>query len=52
MFIDQTPDQRDRTYAQIMQEQRLAEERGRIDRELADRHNAGELHVFSSISDK
>ncbi|VDN52048.1 unnamed protein product [Dracunculus medinensis] len=43
MFADQTPDIRDRSYAQIMKEQRLREETGKVEKELVDKAKAGEL---------
>ncbi|KAI1729329.1 splicing factor 3B subunit 1 domain-containing protein [Ditylenchus destructor] len=43
MFTDQTPNDRDRTYAHIMQEQRVMEEQSRVNNELAERHKAGTL---------
>ncbi|CAP37996.2 Protein CBG21228 [Caenorhabditis briggsae] len=44
-FVDQTPDNRNRGYAEVMRDQRYHEEKGRVERELADRAKAGELHV-------
>ncbi|KAI6241209.1 Splicing factor 3B subunit 1 [Aphelenchoides fujianensis] len=43
MFIDQTPQAGDRTYAQIMAEQQLEHEKDRLEREMVDKYNAGEL---------
>lgn len=48
MFSEQTPDVRDRTYAQIMQEQILTAEKEKVERELADKHQKGELRVVKS----
>ncbi|CAO4371687.1 unnamed protein product [Caenorhabditis nigoni] len=45
VFVDQTPDNRNRGYAEVMSDQRYHEEKGRVERELADRGKAGELHV-------
>ncbi|XGW14774.1 hypothetical protein V3C99_000779 [Haemonchus contortus] len=47
-FIDQTPDQRDRGYAEIMKEQKYKEEKGKVEKELADRHKAGELQSVAA----
>ncbi|CAD6188596.1 unnamed protein product [Caenorhabditis auriculariae] len=44
-FVDQTPDMRNRGYAEIMKEQRYQEERGKVERELADRAKSGDLQV-------
>ncbi|VDO96481.1 unnamed protein product [Heligmosomoides polygyrus] len=46
-FIDQTPDQRDRGYAEIMKEQQYKEEKGKVEKELADRHKSGDLKSVS-----
>nr|CAD2184961.1 unnamed protein product [Meloidogyne enterolobii] len=45
MFVDQTPDSRDRTYAKIMQEQLLTAEKEKIEKELVDKHQSGELRI-------
>uniref|UniRef100_F1KRJ0 Splicing factor 3B subunit 1 n=1 Tax=Ascaris suum TaxID=6253 RepID=F1KRJ0_ASCSU len=45
MFADQTPDVRDRSYAQIMKEQMLREQTGKVEKELADKAKSGELKV-------
>ncbi|KAK5966793.1 hypothetical protein GCK32_002816, partial [Trichostrongylus colubriformis] len=47
-FIDQTPDQRDRGYAEIMKEQKYKEEKGKVEKELADRHKSGELQSVAA----
>ncbi|OZC05894.1 hypothetical protein X798_07128, partial [Onchocerca flexuosa] len=45
MFADQTPDIRDRSYAQIMKEQMLREETDKVEKELADKAKSGELKI-------
>uniref|UniRef100_A0A915PYR5 TOG domain-containing protein n=1 Tax=Setaria digitata TaxID=48799 RepID=A0A915PYR5_9BILA len=45
MFADQTPDVRDRSYAQIMKEQMLREETDKVEKELADKAKSGELKI-------
>lgn len=44
-FVDQTPDGRNRGYAEVMKEQLYKEEKGRVEKELADRSQSGELKV-------
>lgn len=43
-FVDKTPDVRNRDYAEVMREQRLVEEKGRVEREMADKMKSGDLH--------
>lgn len=50
MFVDQTPDLRDRTYAKIMQEQLLTAEKEKIEKELVDKHQSGELRIRQAKS--
>ncbi|MCP9258528.1 Splicing factor 3B subunit 1 [Dirofilaria immitis] len=45
MFADQTPDIRDRSYAQIMKEQMLREETDKVEKELTDKAKSGELKI-------
>ncbi|CAI5446674.1 unnamed protein product [Caenorhabditis angaria] len=44
-FVDQTPDHRSRGYAEVMKDQMFQEEKGRVERELADRAKSGDLHI-------
>uniref|UniRef100_A0A915D6S8 Splicing factor 3B subunit 1 domain-containing protein n=1 Tax=Ditylenchus dipsaci TaxID=166011 RepID=A0A915D6S8_9BILA len=50
MFADQTPDVRDRTYAQIMKEQNITQEKDKIENELMDRHKSGNLQAMPAPS--
>ncbi|MFH4975941.1 hypothetical protein AB6A40_002650 [Gnathostoma spinigerum] len=50
MFADQTPDIRDRSYAQIMKEQMLRDEKGRIEKELMDKAKSGELKTVKPLA--
>ncbi|KAL3090250.1 hypothetical protein niasHS_006702 [Heterodera schachtii] len=50
MFVDQTPDAHDRTYAQIMQEQRFLTEKEKIENELAEKQQHGELNQSAKMS--
>ncbi|VDN21953.1 unnamed protein product [Gongylonema pulchrum] len=50
MFADQTPDVRDRSYAQIMKEQMLREETDKMEKELADKTKSGELKVTKAAA--
>uniref|UniRef100_A0A915NG18 Uncharacterized protein n=1 Tax=Meloidogyne floridensis TaxID=298350 RepID=A0A915NG18_9BILA len=49
-LVDQTPDLRDRTYAKIMQEQLLTAEKEKIEKELVDKHQSGELRIRQAKS--
>ncbi|CAI4221070.1 unnamed protein product [Auanema sp. JU1783] len=42
-FVDQTPDGRNRDYAQVMKEQLYKEEKARVDKEIADLAQSGDL---------
>ena len=44
--VDQTPDFRNRDYAEVMKEQRYQEEKQRVERALSDKAKAGELHAI------
>uniref|UniRef100_A0A0N5AXL9 TOG domain-containing protein n=1 Tax=Syphacia muris TaxID=451379 RepID=A0A0N5AXL9_9BILA len=50
MFADQTPDVRDRSYAQIMKEQMLREETSKVEKELAEKAKSGELKVSKPLA--
>ncbi|KIH69341.1 HEAT repeat protein [Ancylostoma duodenale] len=47
-FIDQTPDQRNRDYAEIMKEQQYKEEKGKVEKEIADRVKSGDLQSVAA----
>ncbi|KAI6182587.1 Splicing factor 3B subunit 1 [Aphelenchoides bicaudatus] len=49
MFVDQTPKADDRTYAQIMNEQRLEHEKDKVERELIDKYKSGDLKANDSV---
>uniref|UniRef100_A0A0N4ZUE1 SF3b1 domain-containing protein n=1 Tax=Parastrongyloides trichosuri TaxID=131310 RepID=A0A0N4ZUE1_PARTI len=49
-MLDQTPDCRDRNFAQVMQEQRLLAEQQAIEKEMIDKAKTGTLKVSSSSS--
>ena len=52
LSVDQTPDNRNRGYAEVMRDQLYHEEKGRVERELADKAKAGELHVVGGQPEK
>ncbi|KAH7724663.1 splicing factor 3B subunit 1 [Aphelenchoides avenae] len=47
-FVDQTPDARDRNFAAVMRETNLEQEQARVNREMMDKYEKGELRAVGA----